>query len=169
MLRYLANKVTSRLAGSLIGLLLLSLISVPAYASLDFQLDGLDGQSHKLSDYRGKWVLVNFWATWCPPCLEEIPELEIFHNNNQQDRAVVLGINLEEIDRGLLREFVDDQFVSYPILLTGPDTRLPFGRIPGLPTSFLVSPEGKVTARVVGAVTAESIENYIDNYQERQP
>ena len=51
---------------------------------VDFELPGLDGKTYRLSEYRGKWVLVNYWATWCPPCREELPELEIFYNNHKE-------------------------------------------------------------------------------------
>ena len=74
----------------------------------DFTLPDIDGRAHSLSDYRGKWVLVNYWATWCPPCLEELPELEVFHTN-AEGKAVVLGVNMEEIDEPQLRAFVEQQ------------------------------------------------------------
>jgi thiol-disulfide isomerase/thioredoxin len=131
---------------------------------VDFSLPDLDGREHRLSDYRGKWVLVNYWATWCPPCLEEIPELEIFHSRHQDEDAVVLGVNMEEIGVEELRKFVDDQFVSYPILRMAPSGRTELGRILGLPTSFLVSPEGEVVAVQVGPVTAEALEAFITSH-----
>lgn len=145
--------------------LLLCQGSVLAADTVDFQYSDLQGKIHKLSDYRGKWVLVNYWATWCPPCLEELPELEIFHNNNKDKRAVVLGINMEEIDLAELQDFVEDQFVSYPILKGGENPGEPLGKVPGLPTSFLVTPRGEVVARQVGTVTAKGLETFIDNYE----
>ena len=136
----------------LVGLLLGAQASAE---TVDFTLPDLEGKPHKLSDYRGKWVVVNYWATWCPPCLEEIPELEVFHANHQDKDAVVLGVNMEEIDLESLKAFVDDQFISYPILL---------GRVTGLPTSYLVSPAGELAARQVGPITADAIESFIRNY-----
>ncbi|WP_456373081.1 TlpA disulfide reductase family protein [Thiolapillus sp.] len=133
---------------------------------VDFSYPGIDGKLYKLSDYRGKWVLVNYWATWCPPCLEELPELEIFHDNHKDKDAVVLGLNMEDIGADRLRAFVEEQFLSFPILMAGSRPKEMLGSVPGLPTSFLVSPEGKVVARQVGPVDGKSIETFMNNYYE---
>lgn len=132
----------------------------------DFTLPDLDGQLHSLSDYRGKWVLVNYWATWCPPCLEELPELETFHSNSA-GKAVVLGVNMEAIDQSRLRAFVADQVLSFPILVAGesPDREQLIGPVDGMPTSFLITPGGEVVARQVGQVTAEAISGFIERYE----
>jgi peroxiredoxin len=132
---------------------------------VDFELPGLDGKTYRLSDYRGKWVLVNYWATWCPPCREELPELEIFHNNHKDHDAVVIGVAMESIKRERLQQFVDQQFLSFPILLAEPAARTELGGVPGLPTSFLINPDGEVVARQVGPVTAEDVEQFISNQQ----
>lgn len=145
-----------------LGLFSLSAIAEP----VDFELPGLDGNVHRLSDYRGKWVLVNYWATWCPPCREELPELEIFYNNHKDDDAVVIGVDMENINEDRLRKFVDKQFLSFPILMSKPVARSELGAIPGLPTSFLIDPAGEVVARQVGPVTAEDLEQFIENNQE---
>jgi thiol-disulfide isomerase/thioredoxin len=128
------------------------------------QLTDLEGRSHSLADYHGKWVVVNYWATWCPPCLEELPELEVFFANNQE-RAVVWGVNLEDIDDARLRRFVDDQFLSFPIFRGDAEAARALGPIPGLPTTYLVSPQGEVVARQVGAVTKAGIEKFIAGYR----
>jgi len=128
---------------------------------IDFALKDLDGHEHRLSDYRGKWVLVNYWATWCPPCLEEMPELEIFHVNHKDEDAVVLGINLEDIPEDRLRAFVQEQFVSYPILRGNPDRPGPFGQIRAMPTSFLIDPAGELRGQQIGKVTAAQLEAFI--------
>jgi peroxiredoxin len=153
------------LRGLCIGVL--SLFSITAVAeTVDFELPGLDGKSYRLSDYRGKWVLVNYWATWCPPCREELPELEVFHNNHKDEDAVVLGVAMERIEKPRLKAFVDEQFLSYPILMAEPKARTALGRVPGLPTSFLVNPEGELVARQVGPLTMKDIENFIDTMRE---
>jgi thiol-disulfide isomerase/thioredoxin len=136
-------------------------------AAAELVLPDLNGKVHRLSDYRGKWVLVNYWATWCPPCLEELPELEVFHSNNSATRAMVLGVNMEDISEKRLRSFVADQFLSFPILVATAEPEHSLGSVPGLPTSFLVNPAGEVVARQVGPVTAEAIERYIDRYEAR--
>lgn len=132
---------------------------------VDFTMADLDGRVHKLSDYRGKWVVVNYWATWCPPCLEEIPELEIFHNNNAAGKAVVLGVNMENIGLSELAAFVDEQFISYPILHTKPSRRSPLGSIRGLPTSFIVSPQGHVVGKRTGTVTLEMLNSLLEQHE----
>lgn len=142
---------------------LLCVFMAPGVASevKDFSYPDLQGKTHHLSDYRGKWVLVNYWATWCPPCLEELPELEIFHNNYKDTLAVVLGVNMEGIKAERLSGFVEDQFISYPILIAGEDTSQLLGKVPGLPTSYLINPQGEIVARQVGPIDAASIEEFI--------
>lgn len=150
------------------ALLLLLLGGTAAADAGNFTLPGLDGRQYSLSDYRGKWVLVNYWATWCPPCLEELPELEVFHAG-AGERAVVLGVNMEDIPEPRLRRFVERQFLSFPILVASarPDRSQLVGPVDGLPTSYLVAPSGEVVARQVGQVTADAINGFIDKYESR--
>lgn len=145
--------------------LLLFLFSAGTYAAgPDFVLRGLDGKEHRLLDYRGKWVVVNYWATWCPPCLEEIPELIRFHEQHIDKDAVVLGVNMEDVDVEYLSNFVDENFISYPVLLK--ESRMTtVGPVPGLPTTYIVAPDGRVAARKVGQVTAEGLDAFIKGNQ----
>jgi thiol-disulfide isomerase/thioredoxin len=133
--------------------------------SVDFTLPGLDGERYRLSDYRGKWVVVNYWATWCPPCLEELPELESFHSRHQDRDALVLGVNLERIEADRLREFVSLHKISYPILLQSPGEDTELGRVLGLPTTYLISPQGELLSRQVGRVTAKTLETYLEQHR----
>ena len=150
--------------------ILMSVMAVTSLvaAPLDFSLPDLDGREVSLSDFRGKWVLVNFWATWCPPCLEELPELESFHSKHKDAGAMVLGINMEDIAPGELREFVDEQFLSYPILLASPSMTGVLGPVSGLPTSYLVDPGGEVVAQQAGPVTERAIVKFIADFERRQ-
>jgi peroxiredoxin len=148
----------------LLPLILCALFSLSALADpVDFELPGLDGKTHRLSDYRGKWVLVNYWATWCPPCREELPELEVFHANHKDKDAVVIGVAMERIKKARLKAFVDEQFISYPILMMNPAASTELGRVPGLPTSYLINPQGELTARQVGPVTVQDLEAFINS------
>jgi peroxiredoxin len=133
----------------------------------DFRLHDLSGQTHTLDDYRGRWLLVNYWATWCPPCLEELPELEVFHNT-REGGAAVLGVNMENIAEPRLRRFVEEQFLSFPILPASarPQPHELVGPVEALPTSYLITPAGEIIARQVGQVTAEGISDFIDRYEQ---
>lgn len=138
------------------------LLSTGAQAEpVDFTLPDANGVAHKLSDYRGKWVVVNYWATWCPPCLSEIPELVDFHEAHKDKDAVVLGVNFEDIGSAGLKQFTEEYFMNYPVLQTKPGPRSALGPIPGLPTTYLISPTGEVIARQVGPVTAKLITDFI--------
>ncbi len=146
------------LIGGMLGLLGANAARAEA---VDFSLPDMNGKMYKLSDYRGKWVVVNYWATWCPPCLSEIPELVAFHEDHKDTDAVVLGVNFESISAKGLQQFSEEYFMNYPVLLSkpGPDSAL--GPIPGLPTTYLISPEGEIVARQVGEITAKLITDFI--------
>jgi len=128
---------------------------------VDFTLENLDGEAVSLSDFRGKWVIVNYWATWCPPCLEEIPDLVQLYEDNR-DTLVVLGVDFEEVNTEYLREFVDSHFMTYPVVRSEPLPVTPLGPVLGLPTTYIISPEGERVARQEGPVTREAIETYLD-------
>lgn len=140
---------------------LLAPIGMPGAEPIKMSLPDLKGKQHSLQDYQGKWVVVNYWATWCPPCLDEIPELVEFHEQHAKDHAVVLGVNYEEVDKDYLKTFIDEYFVSYPILLADLTRKPPFGSIFGLPTTFIVSPSGELVDTKIGGVTKEWIEGAI--------
>ena len=143
-------------------ILLPILLIVPSNSmGLGLVLPDLDGKERSLDEFRGKWVLVNFWATWCSPCIREMPELEQFHQKHKDKDAVVVGVNIEDIDPERLKDFVVELGISYPILLASPDESAPFGPLTGLPTSYLISPKGDLAARQVGTITGKMIEHFM--------
>jgi thiol-disulfide isomerase/thioredoxin len=137
--------------------LALGLLAVSAQA---FELVDSNGKSHKLSQYKGKWVLVNFWATWCPPCLEEIPDLVALHEN-KKNKLVVLGIAMDYQNPKAVLEFADQQMISYPVILGDARVAAQIGRVSGLPTTYLYNPEGRQVAYNVGALNRQTVEKYI--------
>lgn len=149
---------------SVIGLLLISGQVMSNEQAVDFSLKDTNGKIHNLSDYRGKWVVVNFWATWCPPCLDEIPELIEFHQEHKDTDAVVLGINHEQPDLEYLQEFMEHSFINYPVLRTDMGDVFPFGSLRGLPTTVLVSPQGVPVVKRTGAITRQELEEAIKEY-----
>ena len=159
-----SRKYSTGAAGLILAMLLTLSPNMPAQA-VDMPLTDVNGNLVNLQSYRGKWVVVNYWATWCPPCIAEMPELQSFHDDHHESSAVVIGINTEHIGRGQLTRFLDDYFITYPIFVSKPTEESELGMIPGLPTTFLVTPEGKVVARQVGPVTRDMIEQFIANYQ----
>jgi thiol-disulfide isomerase/thioredoxin len=142
--------------------------AVAAAEPVDFTLPDLEGKQRSLSEFRGKWVIVNYWATWCPPCLEEIPDLVEFHDRHKDEDAVVLGINYEEVNEEYLRQFVDSHFMTYPVLRMEPVPMTPLGPVLGLPTTYIISPEGERIARQEGPVTGEAIEAYIQRKKQQR-
>ncbi|MBI5938104.1 MAG: TlpA family protein disulfide reductase [Betaproteobacteria bacterium] len=138
----------------------LLLLSVLATAAQAFNLTDSNGKVHRLADYKGKWVLVNFWATWCPPCLEEIPDLVALHED-KKNKVAVIGIAMEYKDSKYVLDFADQQMISYPIVLGNNALAKQVGPVRGLPTTYLFNPQGKVVAYNVGALSRADVEKYI--------
>lgn len=120
------------------------------------------GKTQALKAYKGKWVLVNFWATWCPPCLEEIPDLISMHDARKDKDFVVLGVAMDYQNPKQVLEFADRMFITYPIVLGTPKLAAQVGPVRGLPTTYLYNPEGKLVAHNVGPLTRAEIESFIN-------
>ncbi len=127
----------------------------------DYRLIGLDQKVRVLSAQRGQWVVLNFWATWCPPCLREMPELQRFHERHANGNAVVWGITFEDTPRETVQTIIDQLGVTYPILGRGQQPFTPFGEVTGLPTTFIVNPDGNFHRVIRGPVTATELEGLI--------
>jgi thiol-disulfide isomerase/thioredoxin len=139
--------------------LLLALTMAWAQAA-DFKVTDTNGKSHTLSGYKGKWVLVNYWATWCPPCLEEIPDLIALHEN-KKNNLVVIGVAMDYRNAKHVTDFAEGLLVGYPIVLGSAKVVSQIGPVQGLPTTYLYNPDGKMVAQQVGAITREAVENFI--------
>ena len=138
-----------------------------AAEKVDFTLPDLEGKPVSLSDFRGKWVIVNYWATWCPPCLDEIPDLVELYENNRDKDVVVLGIAYEEVNLDYLKEFVDSHFISYPVLRMAPIPVTELGPVLGLPTTYIISPEGERMARQEGPITLKALEAHLSRKRQQ--
>lgn len=124
----------------------------------DFTLETLDGEPVTLSELQGDWVLVNFWATWCPPCVREMPYLQEIAETRD---VHVLGVNMGERDRQV-RRFVEEHGIGFPILI-GADQLLTIAyNARSLPQTYVVAPDGTVALRVVGAVEPETFDPWLD-------
>jgi thiol-disulfide isomerase/thioredoxin len=139
----------------------LALFSVVVMAADGFSVRDIQGKTHTLAGYKGKWVLVNFWATWCPPCLEEIPDLVALHDQHKDKDLVVIGIAMDYRNPKQVIEFADQDMISYPVVLGNREVAAQFGPVEGLPTTYLYNPQGRKVAYQVGALTRKAIESYI--------
>ena len=134
---------------------------------VDFALPDVDGKVHHLSDRRGKWVVINFWATWCGPCMVEIPELIDFHERHKDDDALVIGVNFEEIETPDLVKFIDEMGINYLVVRAGDKPILPFEPLKGLPSTFFVDPHGEYVASHAGPVDAAAIDDFLAREAQR--
>lgn len=163
-----ARRTGLRLAG---GLALASLVfgcgEAPVPASLgpgdpapDFTIKTLDGDKVAIKDLRGKLVLLNFWATYCEPCREEMPALMSLHKAYKTKDFVVIGVSLDETGEAAVRPFVEAMRIEYPILI-GNSAVFTRYRGFGIPTTVLISRGGKLVHKWVGAQSRQEFESAI--------
>ncbi|MEO5378613.1 MAG: TlpA family protein disulfide reductase [Magnetococcus sp. DMHC-6] len=134
---------------------------------LDMPLNTLSGQPIRLADFKGKVVLINFWATWCQPCLGEIPDLIAFQKEYEERGVVVVGVNyMDTSEREELLAFQKKHNISYPMVFGDPGRIGSLGEflggVRGLPTSKLLNREGKPVQSIMGAIKLENLKKIVD-------
>jgi thiol-disulfide isomerase/thioredoxin len=147
---------------------LLLLFTLILFAPLDraeafgFNFKDSQGKTHTLSNYKGKWVLVNFWATWCPPCLKEIPDLAALFRERKD--IMVIGIAMDYDDTDVVMDYVENLTIPYPIVLGNRKIAAQLDELSMLPSTYFFDPEGKPAARQIGIMTRTEIEAFINAY-----
>lgn len=125
----------------------------------DFTVEGLDGNTYRLSDFAGKTVVLNFWGSFCEPCVREMPLLQDLYEKHRDNNVVVLGSNLDE-KLLTVQSFVERTGVTFPILLDHTDIQKKYGVI-YYPTTFVIDPSGRVKYKKIGEITdARELEQY---------
>jgi thiol-disulfide isomerase/thioredoxin len=122
-------------------------------------------QKIKLSDWQNKWVIINYWAAWCEPCAEEVPELNLFYQKYQKE-IVLIGVNDDGLSKNQLIAAIGQLHIQYPVLQTDPAKILGLPAIQVLPTTFIINPKGKLSKELFGPQTARSLENIINGKKE---
>lgn len=128
----------------------------------DFSLTDLNGQTLQLSRYRGKVVLLNFWATWCAPCRSEIPRFVDLQNKRDKEGFEIIGISLDD-DPNLVRTFYQQFRMNYPVAIGDAKLAEQYGGILGLPVSFLIGRDGRIHAKHAGEADISLIEREINS------
>lgn len=123
----------------------------------NFTAQALDGRTISSADWQGKVVVVNFWATWCPPCKAEIPDL-VALQDKYRDQLLVIGVSEDESSPGAVRAFMAEHHVNYPVVMSTPEVREAFPGVAALPTSFVIDPDGRVVQKHVGMLDAATTE-----------
>lgn len=134
----------------------------------DFNLTTLDGKTVKLSDYQGKKVILNFWATWCPPCRAEMPHMQAYYEEQAAaDNVEILAVNLTEKDHGLkkIKTFKKEYGLSFPIPMDEQGETGSLYQAVTIPTSYIVDEQGRVQTKFVGPMDQATIEKIISNIE----
>lgn len=132
-----------------------------ALAANSFLLKDTEGKKHTLSQYKGKWVIVNYWATWCPPCLEEVPDLVALYDSRKNKDVMVIGVVFDYQSAKEVAEYVDDMLMSYPIVLGDDGVIQQIGNAEVLPTSYIYNPRGELVKTKRGLVTKQYLEAFM--------
>jgi cytochrome c biogenesis protein CcmG/thiol:disulfide interchange protein DsbE len=130
-------------------------------AAPDFVLKDIQGNTVRLSDYRGKAVVVNFWATWCPPCKTEMPWLVDLENKYRSQGLEIIGVALDEASNDEIAKFARNMKLNYSVVIGDDNTADAYGNVQMLPTTFYIDRSGTIVERVVGITGRGEIEDYM--------
>lgn len=134
--------------------LLIATVLLAACEPANFQ--DTTGHRGRFSDYRGKWLVINYWASWCKPCIHEIPEINAFAAANT-GKVVVFGVDFDNNQGKKLRQGIDKLGIRFPVLTSDPAPILGFKRPDVLPTTYLIDPQGRLHKTLVGAQTRKTL------------
>ncbi len=136
----------------------------PRDTPIEFEATDIHGQERNLADLRGDIVFINVWASWCPSCVKELPALQAFHEGHEE--VHVWGVSLDMFrDAERLPEFVGKHGVTYPVINVSPEEARVFGYIEGVPMTFVIGPEGRVSGEYLGPVSRDVLENMLKSRQ----
>lgn len=127
----------------------------------DFALADLSGKTVHLSDFKGKVVIVDFWATWCGPCRVEIPDFVKLQNKYKEKGLEIVGLSLDADGEKAVKPFVEKHEINYTMLLGNDDTAKSYGGILGIPTTFVIDRQGRIVQKFVGVMPAKTFEDTI--------
>lgn len=127
----------------------------------DFTLDIVQGGEFSMSEAEGHVVILGFWATWCPPCLREIPHFEALHQEYGDEGLIVLGASVDDMTSSEMLEFIDRNEISYPVGITDRSIRRDYGGIRAVPTTFIVDRSGIIVEEISGYRNKEFFEDKI--------
>lgn len=128
--------------------------------AIDFTLTDLDGKKVTLSDLKGKNVYINFWATWCPWCIKELPDIEKVYQEYKDKDLVILAVDLGE-NKDTVKSFIDQNKYNFKVLLDSDQTVAQAYNINSIPVSIFIDKDGNIAAKRVGALTAEEMQSYV--------
>lgn len=122
----------------------------------------LNGQKQSIDDYSGQWLVINFWADWCAPCREEVPELNLLSVLGNKLNTKVLGISYDPLANKKMREVVEQMNIKYPVIASEPTPILPFSLPKTLPTNYIINPNGELVDSLIGKQTLLSIKTALE-------
>ena len=143
-----------------------SIDSSTGQKAIDFTLTDLDGKKVSLKDFRGKSVYLNFWATWCPPCRAEMPEIEKVYQQYKDKDFVVLAVDLGE-DKNTVKNFIRQNKYNFKVLLDSDQSVASQYNISAIPVSYFIDKDGNVVAKRVGALSEEEMQSYVTQLIEK--
>lgn len=124
-------------------------------------LEDMKGHKIAFSELKGKWVFINYWASWCRPCLAEIPELNRFYEENKQDHVAVFAVNYDAVSLAKQEQLIKAFHINYPSLKKDPASELTLGDIRGVPVTFVFDPQGQLYDALYGQQTSASLHQII--------
>lgn len=133
----------------------------PAQAK-DFKTALLNGETFQLSSHKGEVVVLNIWATWCPPCVEEMPDLVDIHKKYNDRGLVILGVSIDEQGKSVVIPFIEKYNVTYPITIDDGTIMEKYGPTMGIPTTYIIGPKGYLCYFATGALTKKELKPRIE-------